>query len=66
MESYRGLAILATNMKTALDPAFLRRLRFVVNFLFPGPAERRRMWRRSFPPDPHEGLDYRAARRCLR
>ncbi|MDQ6664448.1 MAG: ATP-binding protein, partial [Acidobacteriota bacterium] len=32
MESYRGLAILATNMKSALDNAFLRRLRFVVNF----------------------------------
>src|SRR5207253_5638184 len=29
MESYRGLAVLATNMKSALDPAFLRRIRFV-------------------------------------
>ena len=37
MEAYRGLAILATNMKSALDPAFLRRLRFIVNFPFPGP-----------------------------
>ena len=36
MEAYRGLAILATNMRTALDPAFLRRLRFVVDFPFPG------------------------------
>ena len=36
MEAYRGLAILATNMKSALDTAFLRRLRFVVNFPFPG------------------------------
>ena len=42
MEAYRGLAILATNMKDALDPAFLRRLRFVVDFPFPGPAERER------------------------
>ena len=32
MEAYRGLAILATNMKSALDPAFMRRLRFIVNF----------------------------------
>src|SRR5579863_6134235 len=30
MESYRGLAVLATNMKSALDAAFLRRIRFVV------------------------------------
>src|SRR5204863_10068020 len=39
MEAYRGLAILATNMKGAIDPAFLRRLRFIVNFTFPSPAE---------------------------
>ena len=31
MEAYRGLAILTTNMRSALDPAFLRRLRFVVS-----------------------------------
>jgi hypothetical protein len=50
MEAYRGLAILATNMKSALDPAFLRRLRFVVNFPFPGIAERKEIWQKVFPP----------------
>lgn len=49
MESYRGLAILATNMKSALDEAFLRRLRFIVSFPFPAFAERRRIWERAFP-----------------
>ncbi len=49
IESYRGLAILATNMKSALDTAFLRRLRFVVNFPFPSLAERRRLWEKAFP-----------------
>lgn len=49
MEAYRGLAILATNMKTLLDPAFMRRLRFVVNFPFPGPEERRKIWQKVFP-----------------
>ncbi|MGA7180815.1 MAG: ATP-binding protein [Thiobacillaceae bacterium] len=49
MESYRGLAILATNMKSALDNAFVRRLRFVVNFPFPGPAERMAIWQHAFP-----------------
>jgi len=49
MEAYRGLAILATNMKSALDSAFVRRLRFVVNFPFPGPAERTAIWQRVFP-----------------
>ena len=48
LESYRGLAILATNMKSALDTAFLRRLRFVVNFPFPGIADRRRLWEKAF------------------
>ena len=51
MEAYRGLAILATNMKSALDTAFLRRLRFVVDFPFPGVAERRAIWQRAFPPE---------------
>ena len=37
METFGGLAILATNLKTALDTAFMRRLRFIVNFPFPGP-----------------------------
>jgi SpoVK/Ycf46/Vps4 family AAA+-type ATPase len=32
MEQYRGLAILATNHKSALDPAFRRRFRFLVKF----------------------------------
>ncbi|MCC4800621.1 AAA family ATPase [Enterovibrio norvegicus] len=50
IESYRGLAILATNLKSSIDKAFLRRLRFVVDFPFPGPAERERIWRTVFPP----------------
>lgn len=49
MEAYRGLAILATNMKSALDTAFVRRLRFIVNFPFPGTAERQTMWAKVFP-----------------
>jgi hypothetical protein len=50
MEEYRGLAILATNMKSLLDQAFLRRLRFLVDFPLPGPAERRSIWTKSIPP----------------
>jgi SpoVK/Ycf46/Vps4 family AAA+-type ATPase len=49
IESYRGLAILATNMKNALDTAFMRRLRFVVNFSFPGVSDRRLLWLKVFP-----------------
>jgi hypothetical protein len=59
MESYRGLAILATNMKSAMDNAFLRRLRFIVNFPFPGMAEREAIWRKVFPArTPLEDLDF--------
>jgi hypothetical protein len=57
MESYRGLAILTTNMRDALDTAFLRRLRFVVSFPFPNAAGRADIWRRVFPPQlPTDGL----------
>ncbi|MBE9180871.1 ATP-binding protein [Oculatella sp. LEGE 06141] len=51
IEAYRGLAILATNMKSALDTAFLRRLRFIVNFPFPGFVERKAVWQTVFPPE---------------
>jgi SpoVK/Ycf46/Vps4 family AAA+-type ATPase len=49
MESYQGLAILTTNMKSALDTAFLRRIRFVVQFPFPDATQRAQIWRRIFP-----------------
>jgi hypothetical protein len=49
MEDYRGLAILATNRKSALDSAFLRRLRFIVDFPFPDAVHRLRIWRSVFP-----------------
>jgi len=59
IESYRGLAILATNMKGALDSAFLRRLRFIVNFPVPAAPQRKAIWQKVFPPETHtEGLDY--------
>lgn len=58
MEQYRGLAVLTTNLKNALDTAFLRRIRFLVQFPFPGAAQRAEIWRRIFPrATPSEGLD---------
>ena len=58
VEAYRGVAILTTNMKSALDTAFLRRIRFVVQFPFPDAAQRAEIWRRIYPPStPTEGLD---------
>lgn len=59
MEDYRGLAILATNRKSALDRAFMRRLRFLVEFPFPNSENRRAIWQKVFPRQiPLAGLDY--------
>ncbi|MEU5716794.1 ATP-binding protein [Streptomyces sp. NPDC020403] len=58
MEAYRGLAVLTTNMKQALDTAFMRRIRFVVDFPFPGESERAEIWRRVLPARaPTKGVD---------
>lgn len=59
METYRGLAILATNRKSALDQAFLRRLRFVVDFPFPDATSRQHIWQGIFPAKAEiNGLDF--------
>lgn len=49
LESYNGLAILATNMKSALDKAFVRRLRFIVDFRIPDAVQRQEIWKKVFP-----------------
>ena len=59
MESYGGLAILATNMKGHLDAAFLRRLRYVVDVPFPDASARRLIWQKAFPEEmPCHTLDF--------
>jgi hypothetical protein len=58
MEAFHGIAILTTNQKSALDSAFLRRLRFVVPFPHPDPSHRAILWRKAFPAASHTaGLD---------
>src|SRR5204863_6703334 len=58
MEAYRGLAILTTNLRSAIDTAFLRRIRFMVQFPFPDAAQRAEIWRRIFPRQtPTENLE---------
>ena len=64
IETFRGVAILTTNLKDTLDPAFLRRLRFIVQFPFPDAEARARIWQRIFPArTPTEGLDTAALAR---
>jgi len=53
MEAYEGLAILTTNLRQNLDAAFLRRLRFIIDFPRPDAEARERIWRRCLPPQSH-------------
>lgn len=57
MEDYRGVVILASNMKHNLDDAFVRRMRFILHFPFPGVEERERIWRGAFPKRAPVGED---------
>jgi hypothetical protein len=49
MERFKGLAILATNRRKDIDEAFLRRLRYTVEFPMPELRERRELWQRLIP-----------------
>lgn len=59
MERFKGLAILATNRRKDLDEAFMRRLRYLIEFPVPGVTERRRIWENIFPASVDvAGLDF--------
>lgn len=67
LENYTGLAFFTTNLRQNVDPAFLRRLRFVVEFPRPDMNARDKIWRRCLPIGSHaltEG-DYRQLARRL-
>lgn len=49
MERFKGLAILATNRKKDLDEAFLRRLRYIIDFPLPEESQRRQIWEQVVP-----------------
>ncbi len=55
MENYQGLAILTTNLRSSMDKAFQRRLRFIVDFPFPDGEQRRAIWSAVFPPQTPAG-----------
>ncbi|MCQ3932153.1 MAG: hypothetical protein DPW16_17010 [Chloroflexi bacterium] len=57
MESYDGIAILATNLRQNLDEAFTRRLDFLVDFPFPEEEDRLKIWQISFPTGAPIGKD---------
>jgi hypothetical protein len=49
IEDYNGLIILATNMKSNIDDAFIRRFNSILKFPFPEASERSAIWKKSFP-----------------
>jgi hypothetical protein len=51
VEQYEGIVVLATNLQTNLDDAFLRRIQQIVEFPFPDEVMRERIWRNHLPAD---------------
>ena len=49
MEAYDGVCVLATNYKHNIDPAFFRRMKYIVEFQFPDPDTREMLWRTTIP-----------------
>lgn len=60
MEEHEGIVILASNFKTNIDEAFLRRMHFVIEFPFPDENIRKKIWENIFPEDTplSEDVDY--------
>lgn len=49
IESYSGIAIMATNLRQNIDEAFTRRIDFMIDFPFPESEYRERIWQAHFP-----------------
>ena len=49
VEAYDGVSVLATNYKHNIDPAFFRRMKFIVEFQFPDPETRYILWKTTIP-----------------
>ena len=49
LEVFGGVVVLATNLRSNLDPAFTRRMQFIVDFPMPQRDEREALWRRNLP-----------------
>ncbi|MBC7826446.1 MAG: ATP-binding protein [Chitinophagaceae bacterium] len=47
VNEYNGIVLFASNRKSNIDEAFLRRLKYVIHFAIPGPAERLVLWQRG-------------------
>lgn len=57
VEAYDGVSVLATNYKHNIDPAFFRRMKYIVEFQFPDPDTREMLWKTTIPKDTPLGDD---------
>ncbi|MBE7451073.1 MAG: ATP-binding protein [Kofleriaceae bacterium] len=57
LEDFEGVGILTTNLRNNLDAAFVRRLRFVLEFPMPDAPWRRQLWEQSIPRNRAPELD---------
>lgn len=57
VEAYDGVSVLATNYKHNIDPAFFRRMKYIVEFQFPDPDTREMLWKTTIPKDTPLGED---------
>jgi SpoVK/Ycf46/Vps4 family AAA+-type ATPase len=60
LERFNGLAILTTNLTSAIDQAFKRRFSYDVFFGFPGPEMRAELWRRTLSARSASDIDFDA------
>jgi SpoVK/Ycf46/Vps4 family AAA+-type ATPase len=51
IDQFEGIVILATNLRSNLDAAFTRRIRYAVEFPFPEAQHREQIWRKVFPKE---------------
>jgi AAA+ superfamily predicted ATPase len=67
MEAYEGLAIMTTNLRQNLDAAFLRRIRFMIDFPRPNVEAREEIWQRCLPDRSHvlQPVDFRQLARKI-
>jgi SpoVK/Ycf46/Vps4 family AAA+-type ATPase len=49
VENYDGLVILASNFKSNIDGAFIRRFQSIIHFPLPSPKEWLQLWQMAFP-----------------
>lgn len=51
IEEYEGMVVLATNYLNNIDEAFMRRLKFIIQFQLPDAASRKKIWQVTMPED---------------